>query len=323
MPDSTSQPVGYLCGRWVNHSEMSVSVDDAGFRQAVTVVERLRTYNRVPWQVDLHLRRWQSSLDYLGIVGTPPPDEMRSLMNQLLVRNRDWDSATDDVGITWFATPGNVGIDAADRLPTIGMHLNRLDDAAHRRRWATGQPLVVTSVCQPSPDAWSRSIKTRCRLHYFRADQIARSVHPLAAGVLVDADGSITETSIANLAIVESGIITSPPEDQVLPGVTQKMVQQWAAAESIPWRKQRLTPSRLVAADQVLLMGTDAGLWFASDVRIWASGSKPASDFVPGVDCGNANLANPSSGTEIPKAAGGDVFQRLFAHGPWNFNVAD
>ena len=35
--------IGFLGGHWVPHTEMRVGVEDIGFRQGVTAVERLRT----------------------------------------------------------------------------------------------------------------------------------------------------------------------------------------------------------------------------------------------------------------------------------------
>ena len=85
--------------------------------------------------------------------------------------------------------------------------------------------------------------------------------------MLLDQDGSITETSIANLAIVQSGTILSPPADRVLGGITQAIVETLAEQQSLPWQKQPISPDQLISADEVLLMGTDGGLWFASSVN--------------------------------------------------------
>lgn len=249
---------------------MRLSVDDIGFRQAVTVVERLRTYGGKPFEVSAHLDRWQHSLETCCILGVPTCEQVASLLRELITRNAS--VIQGEVGVTMFATPGLS--DVADA--TFGLHLNHLDDARSARRCQHGQPLVVTEVMQPDEECWSRSIKVRSRLHYYRADLMARAEHLDAGGVLIDRDGTVTETSIANLAIVEAGRISSPPAFQVLRGVTQSVIEQLAAEASIPWQKERLTVERLSNADEVLLMGTDTGLWFSNRVNGRSIGSGQA-----------------------------------------------
>lgn len=252
---------------------MKIDVDDIGFRQAVTVVERLRTYGGRPFMVSRHVDRLNRSCDYLGIDGLPVAQAIHDLIEQLLANNQPILDRVGDVGITLFATPGTT----SSHHPTFGLHVNPLDQERIRRRISIGQAVIVTDVRQPDNDSWSRSIKTRCRIHYYRADRIAavdrsgvdrlgddRSAD--ACGLLVDADGSVTESSIANVAIVERDKIVSPTDDQVLRGITQSFVEQLATEQNMTWTRDRIGPDRMRRADEVLLMGTDAGLWFANRV---------------------------------------------------------
>ncbi|TWU60833.1 branched-chain amino acid aminotransferase [Rubripirellula tenax] len=290
MATSPLSRISFFSGNWIEHDRMVVSIDDIGFRQSVTVVERLRTYNQRPFQFEAHWKRWQSSLDALAIDDTPTREAMTSITDELLHRNRDWVNSNGDVGITWFATPGLMGTSPHERVPTIGIHLNPIDHDRNVAKQTIGQPLVITSVRQQPDDAWPRAIKVRCRLHYFRADQMAQAVDPHAVGVLIDDDGSVTDTSIANLAIVEGGSIVSPEADQVLASVSQAVVEQIAHEFNIAWRKERVRPDRITQADEVLLMGTDCGVWFANRV-------------------GTADIHGRRPGP---------VFQRISNHSIWN-----
>lgn len=262
--DSTeSITIGFLSGEWVPQNQMVITVDDAGFRQGVTAVERLRTYGHAIFQLDAHLSRWQHSTAELGIGGLPTLADIDGLLQELLARNQNTLNSQGEVGITVFATPGP----ASSKSATFGMHINCLDMQRIQHRQESGQPLVVTEIQQPSPHCWPRTIKVRSRLHYHLADQIAQQKEPAASGVLIDDDGMITETSISNIAIVKSGEVQSPPRDRVLRGVTQAYVEQLAAEIQIDWKTSQVTAEQLRAADEVLLMGTDGGLWFANRVN--------------------------------------------------------
>ena len=268
--------VGFLNGQWLSHSEMSLSIDDVGFRQGVTAVERLRTYGGRIFAIDAHLRRWEWSTSKLRINPLPSMQATESLLGELLQRNAVF-ARDQDVGITMFATPGLVG----QSDPTFGMHLNPLNHQRidlHRQR---GQAIVVTDVRQPPASCWPRSIKTRSRIHYYLADAFAAQHHADSLGVLIDDDGTITETSTSNIAVVSSGAIYSPPADRVLAGVTQLMIELLAQDASISWTKTPISVSQLVDADEVLLMGTDGGIWFGSSVSNHAIGNgEPGSVFL-------------------------------------------
>lgn len=249
----------YLTGQWIRYGELAISVDDIGFRQGVVAVERLRTYGGVPFQIDAHLKRWQQTTGALQIDRVSDAQQIGDLVSELLQRNAALVRQQAEVGITILATPG------VDR-PTLVTHLNSLNHGLISRHREHGQPLIITEIQQPSDQCWPRSIKVRSRIHYYLADAHARNSDVDAVGVLIDDQGHVTETSIANLAIVHAGEIFSPPPGAVLGGITQMVVQEIAARKGIHWIKRPILANAFRQADEVLLMGTDAGIWFARSV---------------------------------------------------------
>ncbi len=247
--------IGYLNGQWQPVDQLGIALDDLGFVQAVTAVERLRSYAGQLFQRQAHLERLRqtSSFLQLNVSGI----DFDALLDSLLERNADWIAAGDEFGVTLFATPGRGGSTAA----TVGLYCSRLNLAQIRQRQQFAQPLVVTDVQQPSPDCWPRWLKMRCRLHYYLADQAATRRCAGALGVLLDQDGSLTETSVANLAIVRGEQILSPPPDRILPGITQGFLQAYAQRQHIAWLHQPLSPQSLQDADEILLFGTTSGVW--------------------------------------------------------------
>ena len=260
--DHQTERVGMIHGSWVRQSQMQIGVEDTGFRQAVTAVERLRTYGGRIFSLEAHLRRWDWSTSKLAISGLPDADQIKLDLSELLVRNAALLESEKDVGITMFATPGNAG----DDTPTFGLHLNPLQHGKIAKHRQDGQPLVISDVQQPATTSWPRSIKSRSRIHYYLADQFANDHCPGSLGILLDQDGTITETSNSNMATVIDGAIQSPPSERVLSGVTQLMVEILAEEIGIPWAKAPVTIEQLFRADEVLMMGTDGGIWFANSI---------------------------------------------------------
>lgn len=264
LDHSSWQPLGHV----------GVSVDDLGFRQSVVAVERLRTYNGRVIELRPHLIRYRRTLEFLGIDACVDEAAISSRIDELIAKNRSWCASEHDFGITMLATPGEMAPVRSD-LSSLGgnqqtvtqiVHLNPLEHEKIHHHQFCGQPLVVTDVKQPPAESWPRDIKVRCRLHYYLADRRAREFANGGVGVLIDADGSITETSVANLAVVVDGEMISPPREQVLPGVTQDVVQRIASGMAIRWRQETIYPAELRTADEIILMGTDGGIWFANRV---------------------------------------------------------
>lgn len=250
--------IAYLNGNWVAQADLHLRVDDVGFFQSATAVERLRTWAGNLPPLDEHLSRFVRSTESLKICGLPSADHIANLIHQLLEKN----SGREDVGITIFATPGRRG-----RFePTLCLHLTTLDVERISRLQHNGQPLVVTSVQQPSPDCWPRNIKVRCRLHYYLADLEATDRIDGGLGVLLDTDQSITETSTSNIIILNGGTLCLPPADRVLPGIMAKIVCRLATEAGLRIERRVIQREDLYDSEEVWLTGSEVGLWFASQI---------------------------------------------------------
>ncbi|MCM2369420.1 aminotransferase class IV [Aporhodopirellula aestuarii] len=257
----------FVCERigqdgWLPYREIRLPVDDLGFRQAVTAVERLRTYDGQPFLPAEHWQRFRNTLALVGIANVPSVETLDRRMRELLDRNDALIAAQRDVGITAWATPG----DRIGSKPTMAMHLNAIDHEAGEKRRSIGQPVVLTEVVQPDQASWPRQAKVRCRLHYFIADTHASDAAPGSTGLLRDSDGSWTESSVANIGLVIGGELVLAPAERILPGVTQAFVVKHAGSLGIATQRKPLTTSMILDAEAMLLMGTDTGLWFASEV---------------------------------------------------------
>ncbi len=245
--------LGYFCGEWIPCHQMALAIDDIGFIQGVTAVERLRTWGGQLRLTSLHLQRFANSTSALGIGPLPDNSELVALLTELLTRT----PLTGDVGMTLFATPGR----RSTKRPTLGIHLTELDHDRLHRLCTLGQPLVVSSVQQPSPASWPRNIKVRSRVHYHLADRDAQQYAPDALGVLLDEDGSITETSTSNILLVNGKELVLPPPDRVLPGVMADVVCRLAIQNGWLITRRPIYPDDLRNAAGIWLTGSEPGLW--------------------------------------------------------------
>lgn len=260
--DSDPRPprTAYLNGRWVDADKIMLSSQDLAVTQAVTAVERIRAYRGRLFQIDAHLDRWARTTEALAIDGLPSLSELSALIDESVSRNQPWVQSRGDFGVLMFASPGR------GAEPTLVIDLYSIDPGLVRSRIESGSPVVITSVQQPDNACWPRNIKVRCRLHYYLADRQAEQTHPGALGILVDADGSVTECSIANVLIVEQDRVICPQSEQILSGISLQTVRRLASDLGIEWRAERISAERFYTSDEVLLTGTSCGIWFANSL---------------------------------------------------------
>jgi branched-subunit amino acid aminotransferase/4-amino-4-deoxychorismate lyase len=252
--------VSFQSGRWIDSRQVAVPISDPAVTQAVTAVERMRAYRGHLFRKTLHLERFERTTRALAIAGLPDRDGMCRRIDELIDRNSEWLSHQNDFGVVIIASPGT------GATPTLVLELYPIDARQCMQRMLRGTPIVVTDVQQPPSASWPRDIKVRCRLHYYLADRQAREEDPSALGVLLDADGTITETSVSNVLIVEEWALVSPPFEQILPGVSLQVTRELAEELGIPFHQQLIRPERLHEATEVLLTGTSCGLWFANSI---------------------------------------------------------
>ena len=157
-----------------------------------------------------------------------------------------------------FVTPGDLPAQHGGRggPPRVVVHAFPLAFAAWAAAYDGGIALRTVSVRQVPEACWPIRAKVRSRLHYFLADREAQQAEPGSRAVLAHADGRISETSTANVAVVAGGTVTSPPPADALAGVSLGHARRLAARLGIAWREASLTAADLAAADEILLTST-------------------------------------------------------------------
>jgi branched-chain amino acid aminotransferase len=250
--------LAYLNGTWVDVRNMWVPVDDVGFQLGVTVVERLRTLNGEPFEVDGHVRRLRRSLEIVKWDAAQIAEQVRVAIGELMTRNRELVGPGDDWAIQVFVTPGSTA-DAAN--PTVGVYGFPLDFHRFAKSYESGIHLCVTDIRQTPSNCWPPELKCRSRMHYYLADQEAARRYPGSRAVLLDQRGFIGEASTANVMcwFRDRGLVM-PKLGGVLPGISQAFLLGIADELGIKRHEADITPEQFAAADEVFLTSTSVCL---------------------------------------------------------------
>jgi len=253
-----SHDIAWIDGAIVPRAALALPLGDAGFVLGATVTEQLRTFRGRLFLPDEHGRRLAESL---ALVGIDPPVPVAAIMRaaaEVAARNHAAGDADADLGVVAFVTPGDLPAQHEGRAgtPRAVVHSFPLAFATWAAAFDDGVPLRTVSVAQVPEACWPIRAKVRSRLHYFLADREARDHEPASRAILAHADGRISETSTANVAIVRGGAVLCPPPADALPGISLEFARRLAGELGIPWREASLAAADLAAADEILLTST-------------------------------------------------------------------
>lgn len=247
--------------------ELHLSIHDVGALYGALVVERLRTFGGHLHPVDLHWERFQRGMKALGISLPLNESLFRESLLHVLDANREWCERQRDVSLIAVATPG-VTIAAYER-PTSFLYLSPLPWDRLAEWYRHGTALITAAWRNGAGDCWPSDIKTRNRLPYYLADREAQSRvmqsirHPLA--LLPTSDGSVGDTSVANLIIVTNeGEWVTPETAHVLAGTTLQRSESLLRQHGVSLEYRKVDWAEIRSAREVLLLGNSGCVWHAS-----------------------------------------------------------
>jgi len=256
--EAISCELAWLDGRFLPRAELSLPVGDAGFVLGATVTEQLRTFGGRLFLADHHGRRFEESCRIVGIDPPVPVSDLLAAADHVAATNHRRGPASGDLGLVMFATPGDLAAQHEGRSgrPRVAIHTFPLAFGLWADAYERGVSLRTVGVTQVPESCWPLAAKVRSRLHYHLADREAHAAEPGARAVLAHADGRISETSTANVAIVTAAGVATPPSADALGGVSLACARGLATSLGIPWTERSLTAADLAAADEILLTST-------------------------------------------------------------------
>lgn len=255
--------IAWQNGEFLPRSDLRVSPGDAGFVLGATVTEQLRTIRGELFLPEAHAERLAGSLAVVGIQPEQSLDEIFAAAKKIAAHNHALLTATTspaaaDLGMVIFVTPGDLASQHEGHAgrPSTTIHTFPLATKLWAAAYTTGVSLRCVSIEQVPASCWPVAAKVRSRLHYFLAEQEAAALESGARPLLAYADGRISETSTANLAIVCGKTIVTPPTTDALGGTSLRFLEQLAEQADLSWQARSLQRDELLQADEILLTST-------------------------------------------------------------------
>ena len=207
--------IAYVNGRYLPHREASVHIDDRGYQFADGVYEVIAIDRGRLVDESLHLRRLGRSLAELEIAGPMPEASLKTIMREVIRRNRVSDGIIY-IQMTRGVAPRDHAFPRDARTQVVM--------TARRAKLANPKFLAEGAQVITVPDLrWARcDIKSIALLPNILGKQQAREAGAYEAWQ-VDRDGNVTEGTSTNAWIVTGAgeVVTRAATNAILNGVTR------------------------------------------------------------------------------------------------------
>jgi branched-chain amino acid aminotransferase len=233
--------------------EARLSVFDRGFLFGDSVYEVVRVYGNRPLALDRHFIRLNRSSHALGFELPFGYDTLKKHFLELVEKLNRKDAY---IRIVVTRGAGDVALCPPEGVKPVTVML-----AAELPPWPNecyekGVSLITVNVRRNLRGALNPMIKSGNYLNNMLAVMEAR----MKGGsdcVMLNAGGRVTESSTANIFIVDERVLVTPPvEAGLLDGITRGIVLELAEREGIPFEERLFGVDDLRAADECFLSST-------------------------------------------------------------------
>jgi para-aminobenzoate synthetase component 1 len=242
-PEATaSAPWVWQDGRIMRQNQAAIPVSDLGVQYGFGFFETIRAEKGVACRLQAHMDRFNRTWKVL-FNPVPPDVTWLDIIDQVLEKNGLGDAVA---AVKIMATRGD---------PTRQGHNGSLLVTArpYVHRLATSRAAGLTLAIYPHPRMTPLADhKTLNYLYYLQAGEWARQ-HRADEAVILNPDGSISETNTANLLVVSGKTVTRPRSPYVLPGVMQAELCRRLGERGFSIVERKIQAQAIVDADTVLL----------------------------------------------------------------------
>jgi branched-chain amino acid aminotransferase len=244
----------YVNGKIAPADQAVIPVYDHGFLYGEGVYETLRTYNRVPFLYDRHVRRLRQSAAHLDLA-VPFKDE------QLLQWTNDTVAAAGEVREAYIRVLLTRGVGEltydieSTPVPSLVIIVKPLEEPP-ARVFSEGIRVALVPMLRNHPGSVNPIIKSNNLLNNALAMQEANR-RGAEEGLMCNYRGELSECSQANFFMVRGGVALTPKSRAgLLEGITRAFLFEVGQDVGVEVRDDTLFPKDLESADEVFITST-------------------------------------------------------------------
>jgi branched-subunit amino acid aminotransferase/4-amino-4-deoxychorismate lyase len=256
-----TEPIAYLKGEFVPASECVLPIYDLGIVIGAAVTDFFRTFHQLPYRLEDHLQRLYRSCRYARIEPPVSIEESREISEKLIANNSQL-APGEELGLVFYMTAGENAVYAGAAgmpetlTPSYVQHTFPIRFSLFRNVFLEGVHCVTPAPRHWPPQCLSSKIKNRNRLHMWIGEQEVKQLDPSATPLYLDINGNITETGGSNFVIYRDGQVVSPRRDNILWGISLRVLGEILAEMGIPLVEEDLQSYDVVNAEEAWMPTT-------------------------------------------------------------------
>ena len=244
----------YVNGTIKPAHEAVVPVYDHGFLYGEGVYETLRTYNKVPFLYDRHLRRLRASAERIQLKVPFADAEIARWIDDTVAAAGDMREAYIRILLTRGV--GELNYDPRSTPdPTTVIIVKPLEEPP-ARVFDEGINICLVPILRNHPGSVNPLIKANNLLNNALAMQEANR-RGGEEGLMCNYRGELSECSQANFFMVRGGVVLTPKSEAgLLEGITRAFLFEVGRDAGIEVREAILVPADLESADEAFITST-------------------------------------------------------------------
>ena len=253
------QRLAYFNGAYIPESEVRIPFRDRGFICGDAGYDMARTFHGSPFKLEAHIARLFRTLRYLDIEISVTPEELKEICQSVVKCNAPLLTPYTDYWIAIRVTrgvPEDQRIEADPVGPSILVECSPLPLASRAKYYRDGINAYVSSVPRVPPGCLSPRAKTHNYLNLLLADREARRTDPEGWGIMLDHRGNLCEGIGNNIFFVTDGIVHTPQERFILPGISRQTVLELCESLQLPVKQGDFDAYDLCGADEAFFTST-------------------------------------------------------------------
>lgn len=270
----------WLNGKVMAERDALIPFRDRGFKYGDAVFDTTRTFSHRIFKLKEHIERLYKSLAYLRIEPDLTPAALMAASEE--VANLNLKSVPEDEDI-WITQRVSRGIDERDLWPdypacTVIIECRPLPFRERARNYRDGLDVITATVRRTPPEAISPRAKTNNYLNFVIAELEVKDRNPDAHALLLDTNGNLAEGRGSNIFLVKDGVVYTPREQFVLPGISRQTVIDLAREMKLDVVEKDLDLYDAFTADEAFITSTS---WCACPVGT-INGARIGNGTIPG-----------------------------------------
>ena len=249
-----NEPLIYLNGKISELQDTQISPFDRGFLWGDGVYEITPCFGNKLYRLEDHVDRLYRSLSYVRINPSLSPSDMIMETERLLSENKDRLDTDSIYRVGHWVTRGLDGpsMKTSDAGPaTVMIFFKYVDTETIAKDQSTGIKLSVSSVRRNPPECIEPRAKVTSKINQILAELDVANQRALP--LMLDLNGNVAENSSSNFFIVRNGSIWTPPDRNILEGVTRKVVFEICERLSIPLIERDFTMYDVAQAEEFFI----------------------------------------------------------------------